>query len=391
MEYLYIKQKRPSFVRAFIIAIIFFAVGFFVGQNYQGIEGTSRLQLSKVSDVYQRLQELYLFRNEIDPVTLEYGAIRGLVEAAGDPYTYFLDPKESGDFDDMINGSFQGIGAEIGLNDERQITIIAPLEGAPAKRAGLQPQDVVLQIDDKLTTTMTLDEAVGFIRGPKGSRVTLLIRRLSLPDPIKISIVRDLIEIPIANVKYVSGGAIAFIQLYNFNEHSADRFAEIAQQVLGSTSKKIILDLRGNPGGILQEAIRIAGWFVDQGQIVVSEKSSDGTTKEYRSDGPAKLKGLPLVILTDRGSASASEILAGALRAHDKATLAGEKTFGKGTVQILEKFSDGSSLRVTISRWLLPDGSSINKEGIAPDVLISNEGAQKGQDRQLDKAIEILK
>lgn len=383
-------SRRSSFANTLIIAVIFFVGGFLIGGKYQAITPGTPLQLSKVNEVYQRLEQSYLFKDEIDPRKLEYGATKGLVEAAGDPYTYFMNPKESEEFAEMIEGSFQGIGAEIGFNDKQQVTVIAPLEGAPAKRAGLQSQDVILQIDDTLTTDLSLDTAVGLIRGPKGSTVTLLIKRASLPDPLKISIVRDVIEFPIADWKPLKGGSIAYLQLYNFNEHSSDRFNEIAQKILGTKARSIILDLRGNPGGILQEAIKIAGWFIEQGSVIVSEKASDGSTKEYKSDGPGKLKGFPLVILVDKGSASASEILAGALRAHAQGKLVGEKTFGKGTVQILETFSDGSSLRMTVSRWLLPDGSSINKEGIAPDVLIGMPGSPNGEDAQLQKALELL-
>jgi len=395
-----LKPKPSFFLPLLIVALLFFSGGFLLGEYYPFTNPNSPLKLAKVIQVYNSLKGSFLLSKTLDPQKLEYGAAKGLVEAAGDPYTYFLDPKESKDFFDMINGSFQGIGAEIAFNEDKQIIVIAPLEGTPAKRAGLQPQDIILQIDNKLTAGLSLDEAVTLIRGPKGSSVNLTIKRSSLPDPLRLSIVRDTIEIPIVSWKPLENGSIAYIQLFNFDEKSGDRFAQAAQKILGANAKKIILDLRGNPGGILQEAIQMAGWFVDKNAIVVSERSADGTKKDYKSEGPGQLKGLPLVILVDKGSASASEILAGALHVHNKATLVGEKTFGKGTVQVLEKFPDGSSLRVTISEWLLPDGSSINnqdesKKGITPDVLIApKSGDKKGniqQDTQLKKAIELLK
>lgn len=390
-----LKSRSAFFLPLLIVALLFFSGGFLLGEHYPFTNPNNPLKLDRVIQVYNSLKSSFLLRKNLNPQKLEYGAAKGLVEAAGDPYTYFLDPKESKDFFEMINGSFQGIGAEIGFNEDNQITVIAPLEGTPAKRAGLQPQDIILQINNKLTTGLSLDEAVTLIRGPKGSSVTLMIKRSSLPDPLKLSIIRDTIEIPVVNWKPLENGSIAYIQLFNFDEKSGDRFAQAAQKILGTNAKKIILDLRGNPGGILQEAIQMAGWFVDKDAVVVSERSADGTKKDYKSEGPAQLKTFPLVILVDKGSASASEILAGALHVHNKATLVGEKTFGKGTVQVLEKFPDGSSLRVTISEWLLPDGSSINKEGIAPEILVgANSGDKKGdiqQDTQLRKAVELLK
>jgi len=386
-----VKQPRSSsFLTILLAAAVFFGSGFLTGQQYHKESSPTNLKLDKLSEVYKTLQESYLFKNSLDPEKLEYGAIKGLVEAAGDPYTYFLNPKESADFFEMINGSFQGIGAEIGLNDQRQITIIAPLEGTPAKRAGLQPQDIILQIDDKLTAGLSLDQAVGIIRGPKGSALTLVIKRQELADPVKLVIVRDVIEIPIATLKPLQNADIAYVQLFNFNEKSSNRFNEVAQKILSSSAKKLVIDLRGNPGGILQEAIKIAGWFIEKDKVIVSEKEADGTLKDYKSEGPGKLKDFPLVILVDKGSASASEILAGALRANNKAPLVGEKTFGKGTVQVLERYKDGSSLRVTIAQWLLPDGSSINKEGLQPDTFVASKPDNKKQDAQLQKAIEIL-
>lgn len=391
MEKNTIRPKVSLFIIFSLFALFFFGGGFLVGKDYREITPGVPLKFDKVIEVYKKLSKDFIFKDKINSEKLEYGAAKGLVEAVGDPYTYFFTPKETKDFEEIINGSFEGIGAEIGLNDERQLVVIAPLEGTPAKKSGLMPQDIILQINDKITAGLMLDEAVSFIRGPKGSSVTLTIKRTTLPDPIKISVIREVIEIPIVNWKLLQGNKIAYIQIFNFYEKAGDAFAEVAKKILISGAASIIIDLRGNPGGILQEAVNMGGWFIDKNAVVVSERSADGALREYPSDGPAKLKGFPLIILIDKGSASASEILAGALKHYNHATLVGEKTFGKGTAQVLEKFPDGSALKVTVSQWLLPDGKSIDKEGIAPDVLVAKKGINDPEDAQLQKAIQLVK
>lgn len=382
-----VRPKISLFIVFIIFAAFFFGSGFLIGKDFKTIYPGVPLKLEKAVEVYQKLQKDYIFKDSIDREKLEYGAAKGLVDAVGDPYTYFFDPKEAKEFNETFNGGFEGIGAEIGLNEDRDIVIIAPLEGSPAKKAGLSPQDIILQINDKPAVGLTLDAAVGLIKGPKGTTVTLAIKRERLPEPIKISIVREIIEIPTIKWKLLEGNNIAYIQLYNFNENVGELFANIAQEILSSKAYSIILDLRANPGGYLDEAVKIGGWFIDKEAIIASEKFADGTLQYSTSNGPAKFKGFPLVILIDKGSASASEILAGALKYHSNAILVGEKTFGKGTVQILEPFRDGSMLKVTRSQWLLPNGRSIHKEGIMPDELIVRNGQE---DEQLKKAIEIL-
>ncbi len=385
------KQQRISLLIIFFIFMAFFSgVGFLIGENYQAHTSPASLNLSKVQEVYTKLSQDYLFKEKIDPQKLEYGAIKGMVAALDDPYTYFMDPEENKNFIETINGSFEGIGAEIGLNGKNQITIVAPLQGTPAKKAGLLPGDIIIAIDDKPSIGMTLDSATAHLKGKKGSAVNLTIQREGLPQTIKISIMRDVIVIPILDWKLLPSNQIAYIQLYNFNEGSGKAFSDIAQKILTSDAKKIILDLRGNPGGILQEAVKIGGWFIDKGGIVASERSSSGEKRDYLSEGNAKLKDFPLAILIDKGSASAAEILAGALKVSNKATLVGEKSFGKGTVQILDDFTDTSSLRVTISQWLLPNGQSINHEGLEPDIKVNRPGINDKNDLQLQKAIDVL-
>lgn len=386
------RDQRFSLLAIFILFILFFSgIGFLVGQEYKPFPSGIPLKLERLQEVYSKLSNQYLFKEKIDVGKLEYGAIKGFVGALEDPHTYFMDPQETKSFLETINGSFEGIGAEVGVNPKGQIIVVAPLQGTPAKKAGLEPADIILQIDDKVTLGMTLDEAITNIRGKKGSTVTLLIQREILPQPIKISIIRDIIMIPTLDWKLLENGKIAYVQLYNFNEEAGKTFDAIAQKILTSGASKLILDLRGNPGGILQEAIHIGGWFIERGNLIASERYSSRQRKNYVSEGTAKLKDFPLAILIDRGSASASEILAGALKIDNKAILIGEKSFGKGTVQVLDDFSDNSSLRVTVSQWLLPSGQSIDQEGLTPDILQSRQGPNETNDLQLDKAIEILK
>jgi len=386
------KNQRLSLFIIFLIFIGFFSgVGFLVGHEYQISQSGAPFDLNALDNVYRAVKDNYLFASAIEKKKLEYGAIKGFVAALGDPYTYFMDPKETKDFFEVLNGSFEGIGAEVGANDKGEIVIVAPLEGAPAKKAGLQPGDVITQIDTKTTAGMTLDAAIAAIRGPKGTTLSLTIKRASIPLPLEVALVRDVITIPTVSFKTVANNQIAYVQIFNFNEELSKQFDDAAQKILASGVKKIIMDLRGNPGGLLDQAVEVGGWFIDKDGLIASERFSSGKTREYKSRREARLKGFPLAILIDKGSASASEILAGALKISDNATLVGEKSFGKGTVQLLNQdFPDHSSLRVTTSQWLLPSGKSINKEGLMPDIQVVRDKTSGAQDPQLEKAIQIL-
>lgn len=386
------KNQRISLLLIFFLFIGFFSgMGFLLGQEYHGQSSQAPFDLKLLNNVYRAVEDNFLFADKVKTKQLEYGAIKGFVGALGDPYTYFMDPEETKNFFEVLNGSFEGIGAEVGVNEQREIVIVAPLEGTPAKKAGLLPGDVIMQIEDKTTLGMTLDAAIANIRGPKGTTLTLLIKRALLPAPLEISLVREVIKIPTLAWKTIESNQIAYIQLFNFNEGLSKQFAEVAQEILNSGVKKIVLDLRGNPGGLLQEAIDVGGWFIEKDGVVALERFSSGEVREYKSKRSALLKGFPLVVLIDSGSASASEILAGALKVSNNALLVGEKSFGKGTVQLLDQeFPDHSSLRVTTSQWLLPSGASINKEGLMPDIQVTREKVNDPTDLSLQKAIEVL-
>ncbi|MEK9147369.1 MAG: S41 family peptidase [Patescibacteria group bacterium] len=385
-------NKKNLFIILPIILVAFFYSGFYVGSNLDYlVSNPTNPEFKKLKQVHKELTQNYLRNNEITFEKAEYGAIKGLVESIDDPYTYFMEPSETKDFLDSINGSFEGIGAEVGLNENKQIIVITPLEGTPAKKSGLLPQDIITTINEISTTGMSLEKAVSLIKGKKGTVVTLAVIRGEKKELIKIPITRGLITIPVLELNIIKN-SIAHIRLFNFNENASEEFNKAVQQILSLGIDKIILDLRYNPGGILQEAVEIGSWFIEEGKIIASEEHADKTLTSYTSLGSGQLANSDLVVLINKGSASASEILAGALFDHKKAPLVGETTFGKGTVQILKSFDDGSTLRVTVSKWLLPKGISIDEEGIKPTVLIKMDTSKENDDKdiQLQKAIEIL-
>lgn len=349
--------------------------------------------------VWNRLHEKYVDQDKLDAQALVYGAISGMVDAAGDPYTVFFPPAEAKKFETEISGSFSGVGMEIGRRND-VITVVAPLKDSPAIRAGIKAGDVILKIDDRATDGMSVDEAVTLIRGRKGTSVTLTIMREGESEPLVISIVRDNIRIPAVEWKLISGH-VAYLQLFSFNANATQEFARAAQEIIANGgADRLIIDLRGNPGGLLNEAVDIAGWMLPPGSVVVQERYGNGVTDQLRAQGNARLAKMPTTILMDGGSASAAEILAGALHDDRNIPLVGEKSFGKGSVQQIEDFFNGSALKVTIAKWLTPNGVSISETGIAPTVPVVMdlkefqakgwEIGTPGKDPQLDKALETV-
>lgn len=322
-----------------------------------------------------------------------WGAIEGLASSLNDPYTIFLPPEDNKTFNEEIAGSFEGIGAEIDIRDDI-LTVVAPLKNTPSFKSGLKAGDKILKIDDVITNDMSIDEAISLIRGQKGTTVTLTILRAEEKDTRQISIVRDKIDVPALETKLIEDN-IFVISFYSFSEKATILFRNAMIEFLSSGSTKLIIDLRGNPGGYLDSAIDIASLFIDEGKPVVGESFGDGKeTKIYRSHGPKLFnKDLSLVVLVDEGSASASEILAGALKEYGVGVLVGEKTFGKGSVQELIKITPETSLKVTVANWLTPNGISISLQGLEPDIKVpyTNKDFEEGIDPQMNKAVEILK
>ncbi len=350
--------------------------------------------------VYNDLNAKYVDRGKVDSQKVLYGAINGLVNSVGDPYTVFFEPVTSKKFQEEISGSFGGVGIEIGKRNNI-LTVIAPIKDTPAFNAGIKTGDKILKIDSKSTANLAIEEAVNMIRGKRGTKVVLTIQNSTTKD---VELIRDAIKIPTIDWELIEqdGKKIAYMQIYSFNQTVDSEFKKAAEEILKSNANRLIIDLRNNPGGLLDSAINLAGWFLDRNQVVVSEVFKDGTKNEFRSNGNALLKKYPTVILMNNGSASASEILAGALHDNRGIKIVGEKSFGKGSVQELEKYSDGSSLKVTIAKWLTPAGISISDKGIEANVEIKfkeedlkEEGkieiGTPGKDPQLDKAIEIVK
>lgn len=321
-----------------------------------------------------------------------WGMIQGLAGSLGDPYTFFLPPVENQQFEDEMSGHFEGVGMEIAVRDQ-VVTVVAPLRGTPAERAGIRAGDKVLEIDGQPTRGMDVGEAVGLIRGPKGSTVVLTIGREGEAEEIEISVVRDVINVPIVTSEMRDDGVFV-ITLSSFTANSPDLFRGALREFIQSGSARLIIDLRGNPGGYLGAAVDMASYFLPTGRIVVTEDyAGHARNVVHRSSGYDVFNdNLRMVIIVDRGSASASEILAAALHAHGKAQLVGENTFGKGSVQELVPITEDTALKITVARWIAPSGEPIPLEGIAPDHVVefSDEAREAGEDPQLEKAIEIV-
>ena len=363
--------KVITIIVALLVAGGSFFAGLWVG--YENRPGTEKVlgilgketatQFQEVNfnpfwDVWAKLEEKFVDKGKIDRKNSVNGAISGLVKSLGDPYTEFLPPAQTKQFQEDIKGSFSGIGAEIGIR-KGILTIISPLKGSPAEKAGIKAGDKILRINATSTQDLLLDEAVRMIRGEKGTEVKLFILRDAFEAPKEFTIRRDEIKIQIIETEQKPDG-IFVIKLHHFTENAAYEFRKAVQQFLESGSKKMILDLRNNPGGYLTISVDIASWFIPSGEVVARERYASGEEDIYRSNGYRILEEVPMVVLINEGSASASEIVAGALRDIRGIKLVGVKTFGKGSVQEVELLKDGSSLKITIAKWLTPKGTEIN-------------------------------
>lgn len=336
------------------------------------------------------LKERHIDRDKLDAQKMVYGAISGMLRATGDPYTSFFDPEERKAFSEDLGGSFEGIGAELSIKDNL-LTVIAPLDESPAQKAGLRAGDRILKIDDNIISDMTIDESVSLIRGKKGTEVRLTILPKEEQNTKEITIIRNTIEVKSVKFEFKDGG-IVVIEITKFGENTDKEFNDVVSKVLSNNVKGIILDLRNNPGGLLDKSIKIASKMIPKGKVVVIEEDSFGKKSDFKTLGGDVLSQIPTVVLIDEGSASASEILAGALRDDQKITLVGMKSFGKGSVQELISLGD-SSVKITIAKWLTPNGDYIMEKGINPDIEVkmTAEDYKDNKDPQLDKAIEILK
>jgi carboxyl-terminal processing protease len=400
-------------VLAFLLALMLVAVGFGTGVGAMWFFGPSlRRTMSGISksvsaraddesspqekadllwEAWRILEREYIDPSALDATDAIHGAAEGLVESVDDPYTAFVRPLPAQIMDEDMQGSFEGIGATVEMVDGR-LRIVRPLPGSPAEEAGLKPGDIVLEVDGVLLEGMDILEAISLIRGPQGTIVRLLIEREDIEEPFLVPVQRDKVELVTVESEMLAGD-VAYIRLREFNAIAHRRLREALDTlVVDEESQAVILDLRGNPGGYLQMAVDVASEFLPRGDLILVEEQRGRDPEEYRVRRRGLAVDIPLVVLVDKGSASASEIVAGALQDNERATLIGERTFGKGSVQNTHELQDGSSLRVTIARWLLPGGAHLDGEGIEPDIEIipTAEQIAADQDVQLDRALRYL-
>jgi len=402
-------KYKVEIILGAILVIFCLGTGYYFGKHAEAQEdrvlslenkspsGAPQVDFAPFWQVWNTINEKYVPTNgttteRASDQTRVYGAIEGMVASLGDPYTVFFPPTENKSFNEQISGTFAGVGMEVGSKDGA-LTVISPIKGNPAYAAGVKAGDKILKINDTVTNTLSTDQAVAMIRGDKGTTVKLTLSRTGVKDPFVISIVRDIIKAPTVDTE--TKGDVFIIRLYSFSAISSDLFRGALREFVGSGKSKLVLDLRGNPGGYLEAAVDMASWFLPTGKTVVSEDFLNQTQNQvYQSKGynifTNKLK---MVVLVDGGSASASEILAGALHDQGVATLVGTQSFGKGSVQELVNITPTTSLKVTIAKWLTPNGISISHHGLTPDVVVPFDTAafqKDGTDNQMNKAVEIL-
>ena len=393
-----IKKKSNLFrnVKLAILSLLIFSSGWLIGgdkikfnssnlDNVSSLDSSGDLSTEGLQELYEELVSNY--DGDIKNEDLVNGIKDGLVASVGDTYTEFLSAEETSDFNSDLNGTFEGIGAELGKQDNF-IVIIAPIKGTPADKAGIQPQDIITEINGESTADISVTDAVKKIRGEKGTEVKLKLIRDG--EQVEVSIIRETIDIASVESKIENG--IGIIQISRFSSDTTDLVEKAAKEYNEAGVAKVVLDMRGNPGGLLDQAVGVSSVWLDKGATVLEEKRGGETIETFTTSKSPLLKGIKTVVMIDEGSASASEIVAGALKDNGAATLLGQKSYGKGSVQQLISLSGGGSLKVTIARWYTPGGKNIDKEGIEPDLKaeITAEDIKADRDPQLDVAIQFL-
>lgn len=402
-------KKYAGMYLSVILFIVSFGMGVVVGKTWyvqkQITDENGNIQIEKVLnlnrstnkstvnfnqfwDVWDKIKANYV-KEPTQEVDMFYGAIQGLVGSLGDPYSLYFPPQAAEEFAKDLSGELEGIGAEIGVKNN-QLLVISPLPDSPAQKAGLRPGDKIIAIDATSTLGMDVSTAVSKIRGKANTTVVLTILRNNETETKEVSITRSKIMVP-SVLFSVKPNNIAYLRVMQFNEDTTPQMEQYIKQLKAQSVKGIILDLRNNPGGYLDSAIEMGSEWIESG-VVVSEKGRDGKSKDHNTEGPHPLAGIKTVVLVNKGSASASEIVAGALQDTKNAVLIGEQTFGKGSVQDFEVFPDGSALKLTIAEWFTPNGKNINKEGIKPDIEVKEdwENEKIGEDAVLDIALQLF-
>lgn len=389
-------RRWPRRLAKVVVLLIVFALGVGIGNGtislhrQRGVAGKlpAKPDYSTVNQVYQSLIDNY--DGKLTETQLENGLKHGLAQSTGDSYTEYFTPQEAKAFNQELNNQFSGIGAELGQDSDGNLQVIAPIAGTPAAQAGLEAGDLITSINGTSTTGMSIDAAVHKIRGPAGSKVTLQIVR-NHTTPLSLSINRQNITVPSVNTKILPGN-IGYMQITSFSDDTAALAQKAAQQFKDQHVKGIVLDMRNDPGGLLDAAVKVSSLWLPQGKLILQEKRGSEVVQSYYSDGNHTLNGIPTVVLANGGSASAAEITAGALHDNGDAYAIGQKTYGKGVVQQLINFHDGSQLKVTVASWYRPDGKNINHLGITPDEAIKPAAGDKvgGSDAQLQSAESYL-
>lgn len=390
-----------------LISLLSFIIGWQLGhrdikfqwQNYrpqvkienQQPPNTANIDFKLFWQTWDLVSKEYVDKKAIDPQKMYYGAIQGMVASLGDPYTVFLPPEAQKSTKEELGGSFEGVGIQLGFNKEKRLVVIAPLQGTPADKAGIKAGDMILKIDDKDSTGLSLPEAVNLIRGPKNTKVILEIYHDGDKKPKTYPLTRD--TIVVKSVEFSSkatpnGKKVAYIKLSRFGEKTDTEWNQAISDVLATTPQGIILDLRNNPGGFLDGAVFIGSEFIESGNIVLQENAA-GNRQEYKVNRAGKLLKQPLVVLINKGSASASEIVAGAIQDYKRGQLVGEQSFGKGTIQEAQDLPDNTGLHITTAKWLTPNGRWIHNVGLTPDVAV-DQGDDQYKDDQMDKALKLL-
>jgi carboxyl-terminal processing protease len=400
-EFFKIKQNRIFVLITVLVFIFGLYIGFAQNDRFENLAtfitpknkvDPSTIDLGPFWKVWEALDEKYPGASNTDNQERVYGAIKGLVGSLEDPYTSFFTPEEAKLFEEDIAGNFSGVGMEVGMKN-KILTVIAPLKNTPAYKAGIKSGDKVLQIDEKLTNDMTIEEAIKLIRGERGTTVALTIYREGENKPREIKIVRDTINVPTLDTE-LRKDRIFVIKLYSFGATSINLFREAIQEFSNAKTDKLLIDLRGNPGGYLEAAVDMASWFLPNGKTVLIEDYGEGQKQKiYRSHGYDIFNdNLKFVILIDGGSASASEILAGAMQDHNRAKIVGTQSYGKGSVQEVIDITKGTLLKVTVAKWLTPSGFSLSNKGLTPDYIVEQRDDLSGEktDAQLEKAVELL-
>ncbi len=377
-------MSRRTALLLSLLSVAIFIISFGFGYILGIVAAPQDPDFASVEQAWDIILNDYVEKDKVDVDQLSRAAIEAMLELLDDPYTTYLDEESYQLSFGDLEGKFEGIGAVITVNEDDQIVVVAPIAGTPAAEAGIQPGDAILEVDGVSTSGMGLFEVILKVRGPKGTLISLLVLHPEETEPVEIEIIRD--EIKVESVSLEMKDDIAYIRIHEFNERTNEELSPVLEAINAANASGIIIDLRSNPGGLLQTVVDVTSRFLDEGLLVVSIRDNEGNLEKLKANNQRITTDLPMVVLVDGFSASGSEVLSGALQDHGRATIAGSVTFGKGSVNYLQQLADGSGIYITAARWLTPNGNLIEGVGIAPDVELELEG-----DEAIQWAIDFLR